>query len=41
VQGTGLSLYVAKMIVETHGGIIQLESKEGKRATVTIRLPLG
>jgi two-component system phosphate regulon sensor histidine kinase PhoR len=41
VQGTGLGLYVSKMIAEAHGGAISLDSEPGKGATVTVRLPLG
>jgi signal transduction histidine kinase len=40
VQGTGLGLYVSKMIAEAHGGTIQLESEPRKGTTVTVRLPL-
>jgi PAS domain S-box-containing protein len=41
IPGTGLGLYVAKIIVDAHGGMISLRSKVGKGTTVTVRLPLG
>ena len=41
IPGTGLGLYVAKIIVDAHGGTISLRSKVGKGTTVTVRLPLG
>ena len=37
--GLGLGLYIAKAIVEAHGGAINVESEEGKGARFTIRLP--
>lgn len=39
-HGTGLGLYLAKNIIEAHGGSIQFASEEGKGATFTIRIPL-
>lgn len=41
VQGTGLGLYVAKLIAEAHGGTITVESRQGRGACVTVHLPLS
>ena len=40
-EGSGLGLFIAKNIVETHGGGISFSSAEGKGTTVTITLPLS
>ena len=37
--GLGLGLYVARQIVEAHGGTIELQSSEGAGSTFTVRLP--
>jgi signal transduction histidine kinase len=39
-QGSGLGLYIARRIVEAHGGRIWAESAEGQGATFQVRLPL-
>ena len=40
--GTGVGLYVAKLVAEAHGGSLALESEgEGKGTTVRVRLPLS
>lgn len=41
VSGLGLGLYIAKTIVEAHHGTIQIESRQGKGATFSVRIPLN
>ena len=39
-DGTGLGLYLTKKFVETMGGFITAESKEGEGSTFTVCVPL-
>lgn len=41
VQGTGLGLYVARQIVDAHGGRIWVENAPGTGATFRVALPLA
>ena len=38
--GTGLGLAVVQKIMDTHGGVVQIESKAGIGTTVTLRFPM-
>ncbi|PTU86144.1 two-component sensor histidine kinase [Staphylococcus pasteuri] len=38
-QGTGLGLFICKMIIEEHGGSIEVESQLGEGTTFIIKLP--
>lgn len=37
--GTGLGLYITKLIVDEHGGIINIKSKKGEGTTVSFSIP--
>jgi len=39
IVGTGVGLYLVKMVVEVHAGEIAVDSKEGEGSTFTVRLP--
>ncbi len=39
--GSGVGLYIAKQIIEMHGGTITAESEEGQGTTFTFMLPLA
>jgi PAS domain S-box-containing protein len=41
VSGLGLGLYIARLMVEAHGGRIGVESEPGKGSTFSFSLPLG
>ncbi|MCM2324457.1 MAG: PAS domain S-box protein, partial [Oligoflexia bacterium] len=40
ISGLGLGLYIAKRIVDLHGGVIRVESEEGRGAKFRVELPL-
>jgi histidine kinase/DNA gyrase B/HSP90-like ATPase/phospho-acceptor domain-containing protein len=40
IPGTGLGLAIVRTIMVSHGGEVELESREGSGTTVTVRLPL-
>src|SRR6516164_8008811 len=41
IVGTGVGLYLVKMVVDLHGGIVAVTSKEGEGTRFTVRLPIN
>jgi C4-dicarboxylate-specific signal transduction histidine kinase len=41
VSGSGIGLYVARALIELHGGTIETHSEEGRGTTVALDLPLA
>jgi signal transduction histidine kinase len=39
IVGTGVGLYLVKMVVDMHGGAVTVDSKEGEGSRFAIRLP--
>jgi len=39
--GTGLGLAIARHVVQQHGGVIRVESEEGRGSTFTVSLPVA
>jgi two-component system OmpR family sensor kinase len=39
IVGTGVGLYLVRMVIELHGGEIAVESREGEGSRFTVRLP--
>src|SRR5204863_7640104 len=40
IVGTGVGLYLVKMVLELHGGEISVSSAEGEGSEFTVRLPM-
>lgn len=40
IKGLGLGLYIARQIVESHGGVIEIKSELNMGTSITIKLPL-
>lgn len=40
-SGSGLGLYIAKTVIEKHGGTISMESEVDKGTTITMKIPMA
>jgi signal transduction histidine kinase len=40
-KGTGLGLYIVRMLAEAHGGSVRVTSEVGKGSTFTFTLPVS
>lgn len=40
IVGTGVGLYLVRMVIDLHGGSVAVESREGRGSRFTVRLPL-
>jgi two-component system, OmpR family, sensor kinase len=40
IVGTGVGLYLVKMVVDMHGGQVDVQSREGQGSRFTVRLPI-
>jgi len=41
IVGTGIGLYLVRMVAALHGGEVAVESQEGQGSGFTVRLPAG
>lgn len=39
ITGTGIGLYLVKMVISLHGGDVSVSSTEGRGSEFTVRLP--
>jgi K+-sensing histidine kinase KdpD len=40
IVGTGVGLYLVKMVIDLHGGTVAVESREDEGSRFTVRLPI-
>jgi two-component system phosphate regulon sensor histidine kinase PhoR len=41
IPGTGLGLSIVRTIIANHGGVLDIDTREGHGTAVTVRLPPG